>query len=295
MISSFTGFCRRGEWTVSANARVFEVRDESTIISRSYGVSLLIAYNPVYGQGLEMAGAALESITHVLIMSTVVAFMTLVAGVVLRGRRQNSDPGFLEGRPFAYPAIAFIITALLVMSFFPIPMSEYHGRNELQDHINGTETIDFRVYDSIFYSDSVEITVAEILDLNESLRVELEGYVNDTLTTNSTFTIDGTGGEPVITHHEFNVPLEPGLYEFVIKVSWYEHGVEISGPTSVNIILSQPMASGMFSEVLQWQTYQFLLLVLSILLLIGVLCITTDKENRPKEGYERRWDLLPYG
>jgi amino acid transporter len=255
----------------------------------------LIAYDAGYEQGLRISGAALESITHVLVISTVIAFMTVVAGAVLRRRRKNSHSGFLDRKPFALPAIAFIITVLLVMNFFPIPMSEYYGRNEIQENINGIETIDFTVYDSIFYSDTLDVTVAEILDFNESLHVELEGYANDTLTINSSFIINGTGAGPIITHHEFNIPLQPGSYELVMKVSWYEHGVEIGGPTSVTVIFSQPMAPGMFNEVLQWQTYRFLLLVLSIFLLIGGLCITTEKKTRAKEGYERRWDLLPYG
>ena len=219
--------------------------------------------------------------------------MAFIAGIVKESKRADSSPGIFKRKPLLLPAIAFVITALLVTSFFPIPMSKYYGRNEIQENINGIKTIDFTVYDSIFYSNTLDVTVAEILDFNESLHVELEGYANDTLTINSTFIINGTGGGPIITHHEFNIPLRPGSYELVIKASWYEHGVEIGGPTSVTVIFSQPMASGMFNEVLQWQTYQFLLLVLSIFLLIGGLCITTEKKTRAKEGYERRWDLLP--
>ncbi|TFG12340.1 hypothetical protein EU537_09810 [Candidatus Thorarchaeota archaeon] len=255
----------------------------------------MLASRQAYTQTFRILGAASESLTHVLIISGVIAFMVFIAGMVRERKRTDSPSGIFKRKPLLVPAIAFILTALLVMSFFPIPMSDYYGRNEIQENINGIETIDFTVYDSIFYSNTLDVTVAEILDFNESLHVELEGYANDTLTINSTFIINGTGGGPIITHHEFSIPLQPGSYELITKVSWYEDGVEIGGPTSVNVILSQPMASGMFNEVLQWQTYQFLLLVLSIFLLILGLYITTEKKTRAKEGYERRWDLLPYG
>jgi hypothetical protein len=226
-----------------------------------------------------ICGAASDSLVMVLSISGAVAFFALMLGLFVGTKRNigyTNEPlehGILRTKPLLVPSLAFVISLVLVIALVPHPMSAYHGPNEQQIHFYEEDMSKFTVYDSAAYQNTIEIHVLAFLDSSETLEVRVTFHQNDTEIATTSATLVGNSLSQVVTE-DLTIQLQPGQYE-----------VEVPGRNYNSVTLSQPLVSGFFDEVLDWETYTMLMTVGSFFFVLLGLCYST--ETRKRYSYER--------
>jgi hypothetical protein len=167
-------------------------------------------------------------------------------------------------------------------------MSAYHGLNEVSFHSYGDDTASYRVYDSAAYQSAIDIHVLCFLAPSETLTVRIDFLQNETLITRVEITMTGNTLGNAVTEDQV-IQIQPGLYQ-----------VEVPGSNYNSVSLSQPLVSGFFNEVMQWESYSFIMIVISFFFILGGFCIGREDKTRfsdkpqdqepPKDGadYARR-------
>lgn len=224
--------------------------------------------------GYAILGAATDSLVMVISIAGAVAFLVLILGVFIDTNREigySNEPqehGFLRKKPLFVPSIAFMVTLLLVIALVPHPMSSYHGLNEEQIYSSRDDVSVFRVYDSIAYQSAIEIHILCFLTPTQVLTVRINFLQNDTEITRIEITMNGNSLSEAVTE-DLVIHIEPGLYE-----------VEVPGSNYYSVSLSQPLVSGFFDEVLDWETYSFFLYAGSFLFILVALCVGREDKTR---------------
>jgi hypothetical protein len=262
-------------------------------------VSLTSGYSTEY-PGFVASGAASESIFTVLLTSGIVAIMAIVMGLVLESKSESAEHGLARRKPLLIPSIAFTISAILVISMVPIPMSQFQGYNETRFVLDEDQTISFRVHDSDAYSQALTLMATTYLETDESIEVYLRIYQNDALVQSAALPLPSPFVDEMVVD-ELEISIQPGV--FTANLSYAYTG---SLPSSVSdrwirVTLSQPLAPGFLSEVITWDGYRFILGVGSFFFILGGICVGREKKKRrgletvdqepPREGefYVRRW------
>ncbi|MDF1539770.1 MAG: hypothetical protein P1Q69_12790 [Candidatus Thorarchaeota archaeon] len=234
-----------------------------------------------------VCGAAYDSLVTVLVISATVTLMALVLGIVLGSREEGQEPGFFRRKPLILPSFAFVITMILVIGLYPIPMAQYHGLNEVQMHFNASDTANFSTYDGIAYQSAIVIHALTYLESGESVVVQVEIKQESTVIATATIDLNGTSLGSM-TDEEIQVQLQPGQYEIEISYLQFNYGTPVSDSKWISVVLSQPLASGFFDEVLEWEMYMFFIIAGSFFfILIGLCAAREDKKRFSQEKIDQ--------
>ena len=234
-----------------------------------------MSHGSIGNVGYELMGIAMDSLRLVLLISGVVAFMVFIFAMARESHNESQKPGLVRRKPLLIPSIAFVITALLVITLFPIPMAQYHGLHENRFYLYQEDTINFRVYDGEIYSHEIIIYASHFLDEGQSLQIDIQVYLDDELEYGDSLILVGpsSGG---MASGQAHIALDPDYYRIEL---------DPAGLETISCVVSQPLASGMLPEILVWESYMFLMMVGSFFLLLGGICIGQEDRTRIRAGY----------
>ncbi len=236
------------------------------------------------GQGFTMLGAASDSILDVIVTAGVVAFLVFVFGLVVEGKNESPRPRMFKKKPLLFPALGFVVVALLMVTLVPIPMSQYQGDNSTQFDLLGEETIGFNLHGGGFYQKNIVVGATYNLKTYEALEIQLDIYSNGVLTKSADLNLTGFSSQGSDIQGEVSVPLEPGQYQITLRRVFYYDGTPRAPSTLTHCTIEQPLKSGMFNEELTWSSYMFILEVGCFFLLIAGICgAREDKERIRRE------------
>ena len=224
-------------------------------------------------------GAAIDSLILLLGMGAITTIFVMALAIwrgVLAGNLRTS---FIRRKPLLIPSLVFTITIIIGMTSLPIPMSMYHGVNQIQ--YDEFRLQSFRVYEAGAYQSSVEIRVAMNVEGNDWLEVHTYFSQNDvvigSLFINVTeATIDEYGG---VTQ---SLLLGPGLYDVTVNDTLYLEGVE-QDEAYPYIMINQPAASSFIPEITTWSSIRFMLTIVCMFFILGGICIGRESRTRRSE------------
>lgn len=188
----------------------------------------------------------------------------------------NFKTSLIRRKPLLVPSLVFIITLIILVSSVPLPMSVYHGPNQITD--SRSLSARFRVYEPGAYEADTQTRVRWSLASNAWIGVfanfSQEGVVVDSLFINMTQgALDEDNG---MTR---SISLNPGMYDVSIETMYYVDGTLQDQPY-INIIVHQPIESAFIPEVTAWASYQFIIGVCCFFLFMGGICIGREEKTR---------------
>jgi hypothetical protein len=206
----------------------------------------------------------------------VVTLVVMVFAILLITRRGDLRTSLILKKPLLVPAIAFIVTILIVMAAVPLPMSVYHGANQRQTYESYSGR--FQVYDSIAYEEDLHLQLSSN-DLNAEEWIGVyanfsqEGVVVLSLFANLS---DSSLENNTLTR---DISLNPGVYDVEIDNMLFAGG-NPDEPTFIGIILYQSLELSFLPQITEWSSYQLLLGFGSLFLLLGGICIGGEEKTR---------------
>lgn len=182
-------------------------------------------------------------------------------------------------KPLILPSLTFVIAIIVAMTLVPLPMSVYKGANQIQGY--GPFSDEFTVFETEAYETNLLVRVVESLESNERIEVYVNFSQNDilmqSLLINMTSDIlDENGG---VTR---SLTLVQGTYNATITNRYYIDGV-LHEPQYVYTRIHQPVSSSFIPELRDWSTYQFLLTIVCIFLLLAGICVRGEDRTRISE------------
>lgn len=191
----------------------------------------------------------------------------------------NLKTSLIRRKPLLVPSLVFTITIIIVIAYLPIPMSVYHGTNDLQ--YSDFTYSKFRVYETGAYEAETLVRVSRIVEPDD--RYEIYTYFSQNETVIGTLFInmtndalDAYGG---VTR---SISLEPGLYDVSMNATFFEDG-EQPEEVFLNILINQPVSSVFILEITTWSTFQFVLSIVCLFLVLGGICIGREDRTRKSE------------
>jgi hypothetical protein len=223
-------------------------------------------------------GAAFDTLVILLVYSTISVAVVMLLAIwrsVLAGTLKTS---LLRRKPLLVPSLVFIITTLVISTYYPLPMSVYHGPHQ-RDVYFPTEGR-FTVFETIAYDDA-QIRIRRSLEIDEWVEFfanfSQDGAVIQFLAVNITYS-------DLDENYMVNeiLSLEPGLYDFEIAYTFYESGI-IQEDEYLDILLYQPIKLSFLPEVTDWASYQFLLGFGLVFLFLAGVFIGREEKSRESE------------
>lgn len=240
----------------------------------------MVVSSHLANQSFTLLGAASDSILDVIVIAGVVAILVFVFGLVVEGKNESPRPGIFKKKPLLFPALGFVVVALLMVTLVPIPMSEYQGDNSTQFDLLGEETIGFNLHGGGFYQKEIVVGATYNLKTYETLEIKLDIYSNRVLTKSANLNLTGFSNQGSDIPGEVKVPLEPGQYQITLRRVFYYDGTPRNPSTLTHCTVEQPLQNGMFNEVLTWSSYMFVLEVGCFFLLIAGICGAKEDRGR---------------
>lgn len=188
----------------------------------------------------------------------------------------NFKTRLIRRKPLLVPSLVFIITVIIVTTSVPLPMSAYHGLNQISDYQSLSAR--FRVYEPGVYETDIQTRVRCSLEPNERFEV-FANFSQDDVVINSLFinmTQDALDEDNGLTQ---SINLEPGLYDVSIEPIFYGDDSP-QGQPSIYIRVAQPMESAFIPETITWSSYQFILGFCILFLFLGGICIGSEDKTR---------------
>jgi len=220
-------------------------------------------------------GVALDSLVIIVEYAGIVAIVLLLYSLFTRHLDNSGTLGFFQRKFLLLPAIGFLVTILIVTNLGITPMSEYQGLNSERSYNvdTGFET-DFTIREQYMY---------------------VSVFQNDTLVDTASLDFQFIGEEPSEPYENYmasaqcDIVLEPGTYNVQVNFTKYSEGTLIDGGIDfIDLTLSQPLVAGFITEVVDWSSYQFILNVSSVLLLLVGICVDSPNKKTLKED-ETDW------
>lgn len=191
----------------------------------------------------------------------------------------NPKTSFIRRKPLLVPSLVFTITIIIVIAYFPLPMSVYHGTNDLQ--YSYSQYSRFRVYEAGAYEADTLVRVHRIVEPED--RIEIYTYFSQNETVIGTLFInmthDALDSYDGVTR---SISLEPGLYDVSLNATFFDNGVE-QEEFHIGILVNQPVTSSFIPEITSWGTYQFVLSIVCLFLVLGGICIGREDRTRTSE------------
>ncbi len=250
----------------------------------------------VFGQ----MGVAVDSIIPILFIGGLTAISVFVIGLVFELVKISETEGLARRKPLFFPSIAFAIAILIAFSLYPTPMTQYHGLHEKPVHFKDSKSVNFTVYGGEIYSHSIDVKAMYDLERFESLVIDIDVYLDGDFVTSSNLTLVGSSLIPR-AEGEVNIRIDPGKYEIRLTQTLLYNEIVQETETYVSCVIGQPLRSGMFEQVLDWESYRALTFIGAFFLVLAGICIGKEDRKRfrkksvdkepPREGevYVRRW------
>lgn len=224
-------------------------------------------------------GAAFDSLLLLLEISSITTIVVMALAIwkgVLSGNLRTS---FIRRKPLLVPSIVFTITIIIAAFSIPLPMSAYHGTNQLQ--YSEFLASSFRVYEAGVYEADTLVRVPIMVEAEDWIEVytyfSQDGTVIGTLFINVTESeLDAYGG---VTR---SISLEPGLYEISSNSTFFDDGVE-QEEYHLHLFINQPVTSSFISELTDWSTYRFFLGIACLSFFLAGICIGREDRTRRSE------------
>ncbi|MGY5880623.1 MAG: hypothetical protein RTV31_10250 [Candidatus Thorarchaeota archaeon] len=232
-------------------------------------------------------GVALDSLVLTMEYAGIVAVILLIVCLYSRHTNNSGSLNVFQRMPVLLPAIAFIITVMIITSYGLTPMGQYQGINEEHGRrYSGYET-EFVILNQSWYTNNLDVYVGDQIDDNESIYVDVAVYQNDSLvdTLHLYFQYSSTDYE---ASDEVIIALAPGEYQLQMNFTYNYHGIEDEGLQSIQLTISQPLIEGFIDEIVDWGTYQFLINITCILMILGGLGIGSSMK-KPKKEEDTDW------
>ncbi|MFW9788103.1 MAG: hypothetical protein ACFFE2_12835 [Candidatus Thorarchaeota archaeon] len=216
--------------------------------------------------------------------SAVVAALALWRGILSGNLRKS----VIWKRPLLLPSIVFTMSIIIAAFYAPLPMSAYHGTNQI--HRTTPYSGTYRVYEPGVYEASVQVRVTTGLLPNERLEV----FVN--------FSQAGTEIDSLfmsLTENDLDmnqgatrsVSITPGLYDVAINCTYYLDDAPQDNEW-VSFLINQPVESIFIREITDWSTFRFFLGFGCFFLLLSGICVGGDK-GRQRHRYGEKEDVRP--
>jgi len=224
-------------------------------------------------------GAAFDSLLLLLGTGTFVTILVLALAIWRSVLAGNLKTSLIRRKPLLIPSLVFVITIIVVTTYLPIPMSVYHGTNQLQ--YNNFTANHFMVYEEVAYEADILIRVTLHSEPDDRLEVytyfSQDGVVIGSLFIN--VTNDILDSEQRVTR---SLSVEPGLYDVTINGTLFLNGVE-QDESFPEVFIDQPVTSSFIPEIIDWSTYRFVLGIACVFLVLGGICIGREDRTRRSE------------
>ncbi len=244
-------------------------------------------------------GVALDSFVITVEYAGIVAIVLLVYCLFTRHMNNSGTLGFFQRKFLLLPAIGFLVTIIIVTNLGITPMAEYQGLNSKRtDYASSGYETSFTLREQFMYSENLEVTASTGLLYDESAHVDVAVFQNDSLIDMASFDFQYTGAEPIYDPFEPNprfwvfgqcdIVLEPGTYNVQVNFTIYFEGNPVEEVGAIALTLSQPLVSGFINEIVDSSTYQFVLNIILLFLMLGGICLDIPSKKPPKED-EADW------
>ncbi|MGY5875184.1 MAG: hypothetical protein RTU30_05520 [Candidatus Thorarchaeota archaeon] len=239
-----------------------------------------------FNSGIELIPNGIASDSFVMIIGYA-GFIAIIVTLIAVSKQKLSDsekPGLVRRKPLLIPSLAFVIVAVLVMQLGVVPISAYRGLNEKNVSFRNSETTNLSIYDGEPYLDSITIKVVRYLEPTESMIIHFRAFQDNTLIQSADLNLFPAAGD-VAAEIEENIDLDPGSYVVNLSYSLYRDNVLQEADIWGQISIFQRLNPEFALELNTWANYQFVLIVGSIFLLLGGICI--GKEERKRIAVEK--------
>ncbi|TFG31729.1 hypothetical protein EU527_11725 [Candidatus Thorarchaeota archaeon] len=234
-------------------------------------------------------GAAVESFIMLVGWAGIIAIFFLIYSLFTRIRRGPGNRGVIQRMPFLLPSFAFVISILVIMQLGIVPIQDYRGNNSQNNYLFDDAEVRFRVYEpGIAYVEDTTLTVHSVMEPGESINIVLEFFLNDDLIDTVLLNlVSGENESTVSTERVLN--LDPGNYLIRVEVTFYENGVIVQSYNTVQMTLTQGTIASIYSELVEWSTFQFMINIGCVFFIIGGFCIgQEDKRERRIKDYDQK-------
>ncbi|MFW9844736.1 MAG: hypothetical protein ACFFEV_09180 [Candidatus Thorarchaeota archaeon] len=226
-------------------------------------------------------GVALDSLVLTMEYAGVVAVILLIYCLCSRHQNNSSDLNVFQRLPLLLPALGFIFTIIIVTSYGFTPMGMYHGVNTDSGYRYSEYETNFTILDNDLYTESLEVSAAEMIDFNESIYVDVAIYQNESLVDIIQLYFEYSSTE-YVAGDEDTIQLSPGTYLIQMNFTYNYQGIEDEGETSISFAISQPLVEGFTQELVDWSTYQFIINISCIGIFLAGICIGSPTKKPPK-------------
>jgi hypothetical protein len=228
-------------------------------------------------------GAALESLTMILLYSGLAAVITAALVGYWRLRTEPNTRNIIQRFPLLLPAIAFLVMSNLVVSFLPVPIADYTGVNVRPINSSSDFNVTFTVREpGVAYQSAITISASDFMEPGEHFSIVVQMYRDEILNTTESMDLNAGVIEDIVSTST-SVNADPGTYRLVVNSTFY------IGPTPqpdqpLNFEISQRLRSGFTEELRDWSTYQLALNLIVIVLVVAGFCINQTPVFRPRYG-----------
>jgi hypothetical protein len=234
---------------------------------------------------ISQSGAATDSFLIVILVAGVLCIAATIFGVLAWKVEGGKDTAWIRNRPMVIPATLFVIGLIFTNILMPLPISPYKGPNVISTRIIEDRSLEFEVRD-IAYEPIIEITASTSVNENETCFLYFEFRVNNDLRYSSSLEFTYSDSGPV-TQSSFLSNVTPKLYVIEIYFEIYSGGVLQNGVSrQFNVEISQVLTSNHLEELASWDTYKFIFIIASFLMIIVGICV--DLEDMKKYRYNVR-------
>ena len=232
-------------------------------------------------------GAALDSFILTMEYAGIVAIVLLAFCLISRHRNNSGSLNVIQRMPMLLPALAFVITILLVGSMGITPMAQYHGINSRLYYSDSGEITTFTLREEFMYSETFQVSGSYQLDFNNSMYFDVYVFQDDSLIDTLSFDVQYSSIQTTQSGQD-SISLEPGQYTIQVNFTFYDGGVLEEELGARQVTISQPLIAGFNAEVVDWSSFQFGINISIIVILIAGIGIGSSTKKPPKED-ETDW------
>ncbi|TFF91853.1 hypothetical protein EU545_02760 [Candidatus Thorarchaeota archaeon] len=230
--------------------------------------------------GYGVASDAADSMLQVVTVSGLIALIVVVIVLVLSRGLHIVENRFLRRKPLLVFAMVFMISAVIVGTLAPLPISDYHGPNTRSFSLFEPTNESFVMYEPELYRGWVDITAEVTLEANERVDVDVHVLDESGIVENTTIILNSSTSKVTRT-----VSAAAGQYQMAFDFVVYQDGEIIETEKYISITISQPVAEGHLEELVEWDTYRFLVGgVIFTLILVGMYGDMLLKSDEPPEA-----------
>ena len=232
-------------------------------------------------------GAALESFVLTMGYAGFVALVLLVFCLFSRHRNNSGSLNVIERMPVLLPAVAFVITIMIVGNLGLTPMAQYQGINSRLFRASPGETTTFTLRDQFMYADTFQVSGNFQLEFNDSIYFDVYVYQDSSLIDTLSFDVQYSPIQYTQTGQD-SITLAPGQFTIQVNFTFYDAGVPAEEQFSREVTLSQPLIPGFNAEIVNWSSLQFGINISMVAILLAGIGIGSSTKKPPKKD-ETDW------